>query len=104
MKVNRETLKIDITTLNKEEAESFIECLTTERERYIDSILTAQILRDVNIAPRVSLYGEGLDKCYPSNRLKAVFWSTSIKRHKQDIKEIDDLIQRVRDMCLLGGN
>ena len=89
MKVNRDTLKIDYTTLTRGEAEAFIECLMDERARHQGDLLNAETDK---YARQSCLHS--VNKNY--HRLKAVFWATAVKRHQIDIDEIDALIGAVK--------
>ena len=82
MKVGKD-LKIVIETLTPKEAKHFIDCLKQEKLRHIYDTDRAIRNRD-------------FDKQW--NKLRAIFWATAVKRHEQDIEEIDALIGIVERM------
>lgn len=74
---NEETHKVEIDSLNSEEAQSYISFLEIEIRRHSACISVAIINME--------------------NKSTQEFWGSAVKRHESDLAEIKELIERVKD-------
>lgn len=73
--------KVIIDTLNKDEAKHYIDFLVREKHRHGDEVDTCT--ENVFTLQRLIIISE--------------FWQSAIRRHKEDIMDIDCLIKTVKE-------
>ena len=87
MQFNKKTHKVKLSTLNEDEAAAFVAFLWVERDRHKWAIEDAKFKSEAGDETDLTLE----DEAYIN------FWQSAILRHREDIINIDKLIQKLKE-------